>query len=264
MSPNLKDHENAMKKKSGRLSEKFYREAGENVRAFASLAEHAPGIGFYILDGEGRIVAINAFNRDYCNFRREADAIGLTCEEAFPGFRGTSYAATHAHVRKTKRPECHEHALLAADNSLTPLTSVTSPILNRRGTVIGTMCMYWTHPRSSETPAWHGQFRELTRWINEHYMEKLSTAAMARRVGMSTTTFYMRFQDLLGETPGGYLQTVRLNAARRLLDETDKSIAEIAQDVGFWDQAHFTKTFRARRGMTPNLYRQRNIQRGRP
>ena len=54
------------------------------------------------------------------------------------------------------------------------------------------------------------------------------------------------------------LQQVRLNAARRMLDTTDKLVADIAIECGFYDQSHFTRIFTAERGMTPGQYRRRH------
>ena len=61
-------------------------------------------------------------------------------------------------------------------------------------------------------------------------------------------------------TPNKYLTTIRLNAARKLLTDTDKLISDIATETGFWDQSHFVKAFRAERGQTPSRYRREHWQ----
>ena len=51
------------------------------------------------------------------------------------------------------------------------------------------------------------------------------------------------------------MNTIRLNAARRLLEKTDRLVSDIAVATGFFDQSHFTKIFKRERGVTPGEYR---------
>ena len=51
----------------------------------------------------------------------------------------------------------------------------------------------------------------------------------------------------------------RQHEERKLLSGTDKTMAEIAAEVGFYDEAHFVKTFKRSRGVTPGEYRQRHF-----
>lgn len=58
-------------------------------------------------------------------------------------------------------------------------------------------------------------------------------------------------------TPSDYMLALRVQTARRLLTETNLSIADVAADIGFYDQSHFCKRFREIAGITPLKYRQR-------
>lgn len=243
-----------------RLRREFFARAGVNVKTFAEMAEGLPNVGFYILDADCRIIAINRFNRTYCNFSTELEAIGRTCLEAFPGKRGEIYTQVHNQVRTSGKFVFNRDSIVPADNSLTPLDSRIDPICDRDGRRIGTICVYTAGPTSAEPPQWHGDFRELTKWLHEHYREKISLPGLAKRVGMSPATFYPRFKALFGQTPGEYLISIRLNAARRLLENPRPSLADIAAETGFCDQSHFTKTFREKRGLTPLQYRRQHLQ----
>ena len=55
---------------------------------------------------------------------------------------------------------------------------------------------------------------------------------------------------------GMFLLRVRVNAAGRMLADTDRPVADIAQATGFYDQSYFTKHFRRRMKLTPTAYRQ--------
>ena len=76
--------------------------------------------------------------------------------------------------------------------------------------------------------------------------------------GMPESSFRLRFTQVFGISPGRYITAIRLNAARGLLEVTDKPLSEIAVETGFWDQSHFTKMFKLERGVTPGEYRRRH------
>ncbi len=78
---------------------------------------------------------------------------------------------------------------------------------------------------------------------------------------MSKSTFKRTFTRLFEVSPGQYLLRVRLNAARRLLETTDKLISDIALECGFYDQSHFSRLFQRARGLTPGAYRRAHARR---
>lgn len=62
--------------------------------------------------------------------------------------------------------------------------------------------------------------------------------------------------------PVEYLILTRINAARDLLETTDRTISDIAQEVGFYDHSHFVRHFKHIRGCTPNQYRKQYKPKG--
>ena len=95
-------------------------------------------------------------------------------------------------------------------------------------------------------------------FIDRHYAERLSLAQLAKIANVSEPRFRRLFQSVMEMTPGHYVTTIRLNAARKLLATTDMLISGIATQVGFWDQSHFVKAFKRQRGLTPSQYRKRH------
>ena len=73
---------------------------------------------------------------------------------------------------------------------------------------------------------------------------------------MSWRTFYRRFQESFGDPPKVYLQKLRLNAARRLLENDQDPIDQVAARVGYADPAFFRTLFKRHVGMTPSRYRE--------
>ncbi|HEY1151488.1 MAG TPA: helix-turn-helix transcriptional regulator, partial [Pseudoduganella sp.] len=72
--------------------------------------------------------------------------------------------------------------------------------------------------------------------------------------GMTPSRFIRLFRKHYGMTPGDYLQNRRVNEARSLLGQ-GMSISETAFAMGFADQAHLQRSFKARHAMTPGHYR---------
>ncbi len=92
-------------------------------------------------------------------------------------------------------------------------------------------------------------------WLQDHFEKPVAIAGLATRFGLSLRTFNRRFRDAVGESPLEYLQALRLDAARQLLQSTNLSIAEIAQRCGYQDTAWFARLFRRLYDVTPRAYR---------
>ena len=83
----------------------------------------------------------------------------------------------------------------------------------------------------------------------------LTLQELAAAVGYSRSHFLRAFHATTGVTPHRYLLNRRIERARRLLAETDMSIAQVAYSCGFSSQAHLTLAFRKVCGLTPGEYR---------
>lgn len=81
--------------------------------------------------------------------------------------------------------------------------------------------------------------------------EPLSSAAIARAIGLSVRSLQQRFQAQLGLSPYAYYLDLRLAAARRMLQQTRHSAAEVAVAHGFGSGSAFARAFRARYGVSP-------------
>lgn len=84
-----------------------------------------------------------------------------------------------------------------------------------------------------------------------------SVGDLARKVAMSRRTFVRRFTLATGAAPREYLQRVRVEAAKRALESTRRSISAIATEIGYTDPVAFRKLFVRFTGLTPADYRRR-------
>ena len=97
-------------------------------------------------------------------------------------------------------------------------------------------------------------FAGLVDWIRAHLDAPLDVASLADRAGMSPRTFHRRFTDALGETPARFVETLRLDLARGLL-QTTLALKSVAAQTGYGTPAQLSKAFARRFGMSPGLFR---------
>jgi transcriptional regulator GlxA family with amidase domain len=108
-----------------------------------------------------------------------------------------------------------------------------------------------------ERPAGEGEgsLEQTRRWAAERLAEPLDVAAMARHAAVSPRTFARRFREEMGTTPLQWLLSRRVIEARRLLEETDLPVEEIAWRSGFGTAASLRDHFRRATETTPMAYR---------
>lgn len=94
-------------------------------------------------------------------------------------------------------------------------------------------------------------------WIAEHYTQASPIAAMVGRSRLVERTFGRRFRAATGYTPVEYVQALRVEEAKHLLETTDTPTEAIGQLVGYEDPAFFRRVFKRRAGVTPARYRKR-------
>lgn len=97
--------------------------------------------------------------------------------------------------------------------------------------------------------------KEAERFIQSRFREPLTGEAIARHVSMSPRTLLRRFKAATGRLPGAYLQAVRVETAKAILESDDATIQQVACAVGYDDAAHFRELFKRATGMTPAEYR---------
>jgi transcriptional regulator GlxA family with amidase domain len=101
------------------------------------------------------------------------------------------------------------------------------------------------------------QVQRAQKWLYEHFREEVDLDRLAAKVGMSPRNFARRFKAATSEAPLNYLHRLRIDAARRLLENQHKSVQEIGLSVGYEDVAFFRRLFQRHTGASPRDYRAR-------
>lgn len=98
----------------------------------------------------------------------------------------------------------------------------------------------------------------ILKYIENHYMDKITIEEMAAEVGLSQSHFMKYFKNTMGTSFIEYLNEYRLTMASRLLISSDASILVIAEEVGYENLSYFNRTFKKRFGQTPREHRKRH------
>lgn len=110
------------------------------------------------------------------------------------------------------------------------------------------------HAHERTPPRWLLRAREM---LHERAAEHLTLGEVAATCGVHPVHLARAFRRFYHATAGEYVRQVRVEAACRRLAETDAPLSEIAVAAGFYDQSHFTNTFKRLTRMTPAAFRAR-------
>jgi AraC family transcriptional regulator len=99
------------------------------------------------------------------------------------------------------------------------------------------------------------RIRRAIEWMHAHMNRELPLEEIAAAAFLSPFHFARLFKKLTGASPHAYLATIRVARAQALLAETDLSVSEVSERVGYSSPSHFTKAFRQATGLAPRAYR---------
>ena len=112
---------------------------------------------------------------------------------------------------------------------------------------------------AQSVPSWLRLVHEL---IRDRFVEPLTIKEIAQSAGAHPVYLVRAFRNHYGMTVGEYVRKLRVEFACRQISDTTAPLSQIATMAGFYDQSHFTRTFKKLTGFTPNEYRSISRTRG--
>lgn len=112
----------------------------------------------------------------------------------------------------------------------------------------------YSEPLRFQTTA-SDRFAELVAWMTNNPRAEMSVETLARRASLSPRQFFRRFKEHFGSSPAMFVETLRLNEARRRLSAGEPSIDDVAESVGFNGADSFRRAFTRRFRVTPSKFR---------
>ena len=101
------------------------------------------------------------------------------------------------------------------------------------------------------------KIRKITDYINQNFTRKMKSEEVANIGGLSTSRCLHLFKEETGLSLSEYIKKLRIDYGKYLLLNSDISLADCAIEAGFFDQSHFTKTFKQVERMTPSQFRRK-------
>ena len=213
------------------------------------------GVGIYDLESDPRAYRNSAFDSVHYNLPR-------TTLDAFTDDSGLPKVGTLLAIQGVR------------DATLFHLTKLILPALSQPKLFcqlsldhfVLMLCSHVVHTYSASKPVptvYQGglapwQTRRVTELLHEHLDGELRLSKLANACGLSVSHFARSFKISFGAPVHRYLISQRLESAKDLLLHSNKSLSDIALQVGFSDQAAFSRTFSALVGTTPGRWRREN------
>ena len=227
------------------------------------LFDRLPDVVFFAKDRNGRYVRANETLVARCGKRHKREILGRTAEEVFPRGMGAAYTAQDREVLRTGAPiedklELHLYPGGREGWCLTFKVPLRGP-----GGTTGLMGISRDLHRPDERHPEYARLARAVEAIHAGFGEPIRLAGLATQVGLSMDRFERLVKQVFHVTPRQLLVKTRVDAASRLLRETETTVAGIAQACGYADHSAFTRQFRATVGLTPRAFRAQGVDDGR-
>ena len=99
------------------------------------------------------------------------------------------------------------------------------------------------------------QIKKSQEYIEQHFQRKISIDELAGEAAVGRRNFERRFKQATNNSVLGYVHRVKVEAAKRLLENSRKNINEVMYDIGYTDAKAFRTMFKKLTGLTPGEYR---------
>tara|TARA_R110002049_G_scaffold27321_2_gene94130 strand:- start:286308 stop:287063 length:756 start_codon:yes stop_codon:yes gene_type:complete len=229
-----------------------------DARQLLRLFDFLPDVYLYVKDPEGRFVAMSRSLAQMRDADSQDELIGKTDIDLHPIYWGNLYRQEDLRVMQSGEELIDQVWLVPTkDGSLGTFISSKIPLRDKTGRCIGIAGVMYPliHSDAGDEFASKNPVELAVKSMNTNFHRPIEIKSLARDSGLSVSQLNRRFRARYQMSPSEYLQRIRVHQACRRLADTEDSIADVAHDTGFYDQAHLTRTFKKWRDMTPSEFR---------
>jgi AraC-like DNA-binding protein len=227
-----------------------------DMRILEQLFDHMADTAFFIKDPSGRYLAVNESLVERHGLREKSQLLGRRPSDVCPGDFGRIPAEQDTYVLSTGRPII-ERLELQWYLPQKPVWCLTTklPLHDSAGKINGIIGISKDVRLPIPTKEIPDGVAAALRRLESGYADSITPAELAGIAGLPAARFARLTKRIYGISPLQLITKTRIAAASRLLRETDKQVAEIALECGFYDHSAFTRTFRAVTSVTPSQFR---------
>ena len=212
-------------------------------------------IQFWVKDARGRYLRVNQTFQLGHSLASMDEAIGKTDYDLSPPWIAEAFRNDDRRVLSGQRIVNRIEIISGYDRALRWYQTDKIPLRNRRGDFAATagIARLLSDLKGPEFPI--PQLAPALAALQDESQTSLTNLGLAKLVGLSVSAFERLFRLHLQESPMQFYRKLRLARAAAALIQSRSSIAEIAQRLGFSDQAHLSRQFKDAYGLTPSCWR---------
>ncbi|WP_050027917.1 AraC family transcriptional regulator [Verrucomicrobium sp. BvORR034] len=234
----------------------FFRRMG-SLQQFRELFDYLPDVEYFAKDTESRFVAISAGMLRRIGATSEEEYLGVSDAVIHPPSIAREIRRDDLEVMRTRKPIIDRvEALFARTRARDWFLTTKLPLYDTAGEVIGVMGFVRPYRAGTSSGVQDLQLQRVVAHIQEHYRDRIPMAQLAQLAHLSERQLNRRFQETFRMSAQEFIMRTRIQAASDDLLSTEKSVADISLEHGFYDQSSFTKHFRVHTGETPLAFRQ--------
>lgn len=220
------------------------------------LLETLINVIFCAKDLERRYVAVNSAFVRRTGSKSKREVIGTRATDHFSAELAERYEDQDRHVLATGEPLHDQLELIRRSNGdLGWYVTTKLPVRDGTSALIGLVAVSRDLRTPSAATIELESLQDVVRYVHERFGDSIRVSELAALAGCTEAQLERRMKRLFGVTATQYVLRVRVDAAARLLAESDESIASIAARCGFYDQPDFTRRFARLASLTPAQFR---------
>ncbi|GAB97005.1 putative AraC family transcriptional regulator [Kineosphaera limosa NBRC 100340] len=210
---------------------------------------------FCLKDAQSRYVAVNATFVQRTNVRSQRQVLGRTATELFVPELAERYEEQDGQVLATGRPLRNELELIRPPGGVARWYLTAKHPLVHEGATVGLVSISQDLGNDDVRDVDMVALGRVLEFIEDHLDGPIRVPQLAQVAGWGADALERRVRRAFHRSPGQLVLTARIDRARTLLTRSDAPLAQIALDVGFYDQAAFSRTFARLTGQTPSQFR---------
>jgi len=226
-----------------------------NIEQLIEIFDIMPDVLFWIKDDKGRFMYTNTNFLEHMGVDYPNQILGRTDFDFSPAHIANQFKIDDQKVMAGDIIDERLEMNNTKSGEIFWFTTSKRPLLNVHNVAIGTYGTSRHLEKTSIALSGMDALKKPVAYVHKNYMDNISLTELASVTHLSISALERRFKKYLNKTPIQFINGVRLENARRLLVETNLSIATVASDTGFTDHSYFSRQFRCLFGMLPSEFR---------
>ena len=219
-----------------------------------------PDILFWINDLESKCIYANQAFIEHLGLPHLEQIIGRDDFTFSPAHLAKQFITDDKKVMKGEKVTNRMELNISNQENIAWYATSKRKLLDDEGNIIGTYGLTRHLTKMSKSLNYMTELESPIHHIRQHYDQHISIENLAKVSHLSVSALERRFKKYLAKTPNQFINEFRLEQARKMLIETELSIAEISYRVGFTDPSYFARKFHMLFDALPSEFRAREVK----